>query len=67
MDIGKCTDVFSFFWFGVGEVEGGTWEDLSMEEFIMGKENFNGGGAWLSSIIEENNEKINMKSFFNWK
>ena len=28
-----------------------TWEDLSMEEFVMGEENFNEGGGGLSSII----------------
>ena len=45
MVIGKCTDVFrGFFWFG-GGVEGKLeWglmgKDLSMEEFVMGEENF---------------------------
>ena len=35
-----------------GEVEGRvTREDLSMDEFVMGEENFNEGGAGLSSII----------------
>ena len=33
----------------------------------MGEETFNGGGARFSGIIFENNEKINMKSFFYWK
>ena len=31
--------------------EGVTREDLSMEEFIMGVENFHEGGAGFSSII----------------
>ena len=52
MVIEKCADVFRgiFFWFG-GKLGGVTWEDLSMEEFVMGGENFNEGGAGLSSII----------------
>ena len=38
---------------GGGEVDGGvTWKDLSMEEFVMGEENFNEGGAGFSSIIK---------------
>jgi len=36
-----------------------------MEEFIIGEENFNEGGAGFSSIIYRNSEKTNMKSFFN--
>ena len=43
------------------------WEDLYMDEFVMGEDNFNEGGAGFSSIILKKNEKINMKSFFNWK
>ena len=40
-----------FFGLG-GELRGGvTWEDISMEEFLMGKENFNEGSAGFSSII----------------
>jgi len=43
-----------------------TWEDLSMEEFFMRGENFHEGGAGFSNIIFFlNNEKINMKKFFN--
>ena len=38
---------------------------LFLEEFVMGKENFHEGRAEFSSIIKKNNEKINMKSFFN--
>ena len=65
MVIWKRTDVFrGIFWFG-GELRGGggTWEDLSMEELLMGEETFNGGIAGFSSIIIKNNEKMNMKSF----
>ena len=54
---------------GSGPGEGVMWEDLSMEEFIMRKENFHEGGAGFSSIIEKNkknNEKINKKKFA-WK
>ena len=42
-----------FFGFGEESWGGGgvTWEDLSMEELLMGEENFNGGGAGFSSII----------------
>ena len=47
--IGKCTDVFRGDWFK-GEKLGGTWEDLSMEEFVTGEENFN-EGVRFSSII----------------
>ena len=46
MVIGKLTDVFRgiFLIGGWGEVERGvTWKDLSMEEFVMGEENFNEG------------------------
>ena len=42
-----------FFGLGGGGLMGGgvTWEDLFMEEFLMGEETFNGGGAGFSSII----------------
>ena len=40
------------------------WGKLSMEEFLMGEENFYERGAAFSSIIKKkNNEKINMKKF----
>ena len=40
------------------------WEDLSLEEYVMGEETFNEKGAGFSSItIKKNNEKINMKVF----
>jgi len=43
-----------------------TLGELSLEEFIMGEVNFHEGSAGFSSIIKKkNNEKINMKKFFN--
>ena len=36
-----------------------------MEEYVTGEENFDEGGAGLSSIIEINKEKINITSFSN--
>ena len=43
------------------------WEDLSLEEYVMGEEKFNEKSAGFSSIAIKNNEKINMKSFFQLK
>ena len=43
---------FQWDFFGLRGV-GGTWKDLSMEEFVMGEENFNEGGAGLSNIIKK--------------
>ena len=40
-----------------------TWEDISMEKFIMREENVHEGGAGFSSIIEAKKEKINKKMF----
>ena len=54
MVTGKCTDVFRRDFFGLGGRVGGggvTWEDISMEELLMGEENFNEGGAGFFSII----------------
>ena len=57
MVIEKCTDVFReiffcfFFFGGGGVVEGVVWEDLSMEEFVMGEQNFNELGTGFSCII----------------
>ena len=56
MVIMKCTDFFrgTFSrWGGSGSRERITWEDLSMEEFIMREENFHEGGAGFSSIIKK--------------
>ena len=41
------------FFFGPGgEGRGGyAWEDLSMDELLMGEETFNGWGSGFSSII----------------
>jgi len=41
--------------------------ELFNEEFVIGEENFHEGSAEFSIIIKKNNEKINVKSFFNWK
>ena len=38
------------FWFGGGG-EWALWEDLSLEEYVMGEEKFNEGGTGFSSII----------------
>ena len=53
MVIGKCTDVFRrIFWLGgVVENRGLCRGKLSMEEFVMGEEDFHEGGAAFSSII----------------
>jgi len=40
---------------GVEEVN---WEDISMEEFVMGEENFHKGGPGFTSIISKNKEKL---------
>ena len=37
----------------MGRRDGVTWENLSMEEFIMRKENFHEGGTEFSSIIKK--------------
>ena len=39
------------FWLAGRRGEGFTREDFSMEEFIMGEENFHERGAGFSSII----------------
>ena len=70
MVIWKCTDVFTFlFWFGGGgeKLKGVKWEDLSMEEFVMGEENFNEGGAGFSSIIKKKQQKNKYEKFFQLK
>ena len=41
--------------------------ELSIEEFVIGEENFHEGSAEFTSIIKKNNGKINMKFFFSWK
>ena len=68
MIIGKCTDVFrGIFWLG-GAVEkkGFCGGNFSMEEFVMGEENFHEGGGedFLVLFKKKNYEKINMKKFF---
>ena len=44
-------------WGGGGS--GVTWEDLSMEEYIMREENFHEGVQDFLSLSKKNNEKIN--------
>ena len=57
-----------FFGLGWGWGEGAMWEDLLLEEYVMGEEKFNEKGGGFSSItIKKKNEKINTKKFFNWK
>ena len=53
MVTGKCTDVFrGIFCFRQGrESLGATWEDISMQEILMGEENFNEVGEGFSNII----------------
>ena len=52
MVIGKCTDVFRVIFLVLvwGWGEGSMWEDLSLEEYVMGEEKFNEKGAGFSSI-----------------
>ena len=51
MVIWKYTDVFRGI-FRVGDwEEGGMLGEFSLEEFVMGKENFHEGSAGFSSII----------------
>ena len=46
---------------GLGE--GAMWEDLPLEEFVMGEEKFHEGAQDFLTIFLKNNEKINMKFF----
>ena len=50
---------------GRGWEEGDILGELSIEEFVMGEENFHEGSAGFTSIIKKKkkNEKINMKKF----
>ena len=44
------------------------WEYLSLEEYVIGEEKLKKNGGGFSSInIKKNNEKINMKKFFQLK
>ena len=57
----QCTDVFrgTFSRRGRGDSdEGITWEDLSMEEFILGEENFYGGVHYFRALF-----KITMRKY----
>ena len=63
MVIMKCTDVSGVFFVlgGGGSGKGVTWEDISMEEFIMREDNFHEGGAGLLALFKKK------KKIFNWK
>ena len=52
MVIGKCTGVFRrIFWLEAGvEKRGDMLGELSIEEFVMGEENFHEGSAGFTSI-----------------
>ena len=39
-------------------------EELSIEDFVMGKENIHEGGTGFFKAFLKSNENINMKSFF---
>ena len=45
-----------------GQGEGFTGDDLSMEKFIMGEENFHERGTGFSSVIKKN-KKLNKKKY----
>ena len=51
MVIGKCTGVFRrIFWLGGGVEKRGYSGGASIEEFVMGEENFHEGSAGFTSI-----------------
>ena len=52
MVIGKCRPYrrFQGDFSGLGVREEAMWEDLSLEEYVMGEEKFNEKGAGFSSI-----------------
>ena len=53
------------FWFGGGWGGVAMWEDLSLEEYVMGEERFNERGEGFPSITMKKKQwKINMKKFF---
>ena len=43
------------------------WEDLSLEEYVMGEEKFNQKGAGFFSITMKKMKKINMENLFQLK
>ena len=51
-------DFFGLEVVGGGEDRGVTWEDLDMEKFVMGADNFLEGGAGYSSAILNKNKTI---------
>ena len=73
MFIGKCIDVFrGIILVGWLRGVGTTWEDLSLEEFVMGKRNSMKNSMKRNSgfsiiIIKKTMEEINIKKFFQLK
>ena len=69
MVIGKCTDVFRGIFLVWGGVEGRRtmWEDLLLEEYVMGEEKFNEKGAGFSSITIKKTMKIYTRKSFQLK
>ena len=61
MAIGKCTVVFrgiSLIWGGGEKLRGRvTWEDLFMEEFVMGEENSNEGAQDFLALFKKKEKK----------
>ena len=48
-----------------GSGEGAIWEDLSLEEYFMGKRNsMKRVQNFLALLLKKKNENINMKKFF---
>ena len=59
MVTGNCRDVSGEFFFGWegGWEEGNMLGELSIEELVMGEENFHEGSAGFSSIIKKKTMK----------
>ena len=67
MVIGKCTGVFGrIFWLGGGvEKRGIYWGNFPSRNLSWGKKiSMKGGQDLLALFKKKNNEKINMKKFF---
>ena len=66
MVTGRCTDVFQGIFLVWGEEdlrEGASWEDLSMEEFVMGEENFNEGAQDFLALFKKQRKNKYEKVF----
>ena len=67
MVVGKCTGVFrsDFLVGGRGWEEGDMLGELSIEEFVMGEENFHEGSAGFTSINQKKKQwKIKYEKVF---